>query len=319
MATATLTIKNGQIISHYDRYFDSLSENGKEYWGNGWHVQIKDGRKDRPGRIICHAERKYSDGPAVCHREFRLADGTLGLAGGNIYSRYAYFRSEEFQKFLSKFEITAVKKEDPNAEFDFFTAYGPYGSAGGNVWTDGDVKWDSSDVEYGDPELGESPSCYDGYMHCVISGATWAIVMTNVDWKDEHCYSSILYTTKKNVMSLEKTFMAHPKLGSKAIQREKESHIWALSGTLIESLEDVKAVVGKACRIPGIEDTYDEEKVVKFMNDHAPDIEDGTHKFVIHSYCGAGRSNYGIMTVTLACEQPGSYWETEPIAKGKVG
>ena len=322
MATAKITIKDGIITSHSDRYFVSLSENGKEYCGNGWVVRIKDGRKDRPGRIICHAEREYSDGPAVCQRVFKLADGTLGLAGGNIYSRYAYFRSEDCQKFLNKFGITAVKKEDPNRKFSGFSNYSGWGTASQDVWSDGKVEWDYEDAP-GSREIfeapGANPNLYSGTTYHTVSGATWAIVETKENYRNNHNHAVILYTTVKNVMSLEKSLMAHPEIGPKAIQREKEKLVWALNGTPIESIADVKVVLEKACRIPGIEDTYDEEKVVKFMNDHAPDIEDGTHKFVIHSYRGAGYSNYGIMTVTLACEQPGSYWETEPIAKGKVG
>ncbi len=319
--TTKLTIKNGEIVSYYDHYFVSLSENGKEYRGNGWVVKIKDGRKDRPGRIICHAEREYSDGPAVCHREFRLADGTLGLAGGNIYSRYAYFRSEEFQKFLNKFGITAIKKEDPNQKFSGFSNFSGWGTASQKVWSDGNIEWDYEDAP-GSREIfeapGANPSLHSGTVYHTVSGATWAIVETAQDYRDNHNYAVILYTTVKNVMSLEKSLMAHPEIGPKAIQREKENRVWALSGTTIESLTDVKAVVEKACQVPGIEDTFDEEKVAKFMRDHASYVEAGTHKFVIHCYIGAGDYNYGIMTVKLACERPGVYQETEPIAKGKV-
>ena len=57
MATATLTIKNGKVQDYSDRYFQSLSEDGRMYSGNGWDVTIKEGRNGRPGRIICHAER----------------------------------------------------------------------------------------------------------------------------------------------------------------------------------------------------------------------------------------------------------------------
>ena len=322
MATAKLTIKDGKIINHRDRYFDSLSENGKEYCGNGWVVKIKDGRKDRPGRIICHAEREYSDGPAVCHREFRLADGTLGLAGGNIYSRYAYFRSEDFQKFLNKFGITAVKKEDPNQRFSGFSNYSGWGTASQDVWSDGKVEWDYEDAP-GSREIfeapGANPNLYSGTAYHTVSGATWAIVETSEDYRDNHNHAVILYTTVKNVMSLEESLMAHSEIGPKAIQREKESRVCALSGTPIESLEDVKAVVEEACQVPGIENTLNEEKVAKFISDHASDVEDG-NKLRIGVSIGAGSANYGIMFVTLRCEeQPGSYWETaDPIAKGRV-
>ena len=305
MATATLTIKNGQIVSYRDRYFGSLSENKKEYHGNGWIVKVLDGRKDRPGRIICHAEREYSDGPAVCHREFKLADGTLGLAGGNIYSRYAYFRSEDFQKFLSKFGITAVKREDPNQQFSGFSVCSGCGTSSQNVWSDGEIE--KHEVP------GERPNTFH-----TVSNATWAIVENKRDYKDDHNYSVILYTTVKNVISLEKSLMAHPEIGPKAVLREKENRIWALEGTLVESLADVKAIVEKACQIPGIEDTYDRDKVAKFMSDRISNAKGETPKFEIHTCRGIGYSNFGIIFVTVSCIQHNSIWETEPIAKGKV-
>lgn len=317
MATAKLTIKNGIIVNHDDLYFHSLSENGKEYFGNGWHVQIKDGRKDRPGRIICHSEREYSDGPAICHREFRLADGTLGLAGGNIYSRYAYFRSEDFQKFLNKFGITAVKREDPNQVFSGFANHSGWGTASQKVWTDGRIDWDYEPIRTFDGP-GENPNLYSGTEYHTVSGATWAIVETKENYGNNHNHAVILYTTAKNVIGLEESLMAHPEIGPKAIQRDKENRVWDLSGTPIRTLADVKVVLKKACQIPGMEDSYDEEEVAQFMRNHADDVENGTYKFVIHAYKGAGYSNYGEMTVTLACEQPGAFSETNPIARGKV-
>ena len=212
MATTKLTIRDGKIVSRDDRYFISLSEDGKRYEGNGWTVIIKDGHKDRPGRIICHAERRYSDGPAICHREFKLADGTIGLAGGNIKLRYAYFRTKKFQEFLNRFGITAVKSLSPNMELKLFIAYGACGASYVNIYTDGDVRHDFADVEYGDPSKGENPSCYEGHVRCIISNATWAIVARDVDWRNDRSYSCILYTMR-DVMSLEKELMAHgPKL-----------------------------------------------------------------------------------------------------------
>ena len=204
MATTNLIIKNGQIVSHCDRYYVSLSENGKEYCGNGWVVRIKDGRKDRPGRIICHAEREYSDGPAVCHREFRLADGTLGLAGGNIYSRYAYFRSEDFQKFLADHNISAVKKEDPNTIFYLRNAWYGGGECSMSIRTDGKMeklKYDSGRTEDWE-ESCPGTSAYEGETSIKVSGATWVIVDKVQHERDRHNSSHILYTLAKDATKL---------------------------------------------------------------------------------------------------------------------
>jgi hypothetical protein len=204
MATATITIKNGKVVSHYDRYYVSTSEDGKEYRGNGWVVKIKDGRKDRPGRIICHAEREYSGGPAVCHREFKLADGTLGLAGGNIYERYAYFRSEDFQKFLADHNISAVKKEDPNTVFCLRNAWYGGGECSMSIRTDGEVEEISYDSGRTDGWVESCPntSAYEGESNVKVSGATWVIVDKVQHEGDSHNSSHILYTLAKDATQL---------------------------------------------------------------------------------------------------------------------
>ena len=183
MATTKLMIEDGRIVNYYDRYFHSLSENGKEYIGNGWVVTIKDGHKGRPGRIVCHSEREYSDGRAVCHREFKLADGMIGLSGGNVRSRYVYFRSEEFSKWLEKNELQCVIRSDPNGVYISSNPYGSVWSHGLAIKTDGEVDWEGRRYE--------------------VSSATFAIVRKHycdgVSWHKE---PGILYTEVKDVMSL---------------------------------------------------------------------------------------------------------------------
>lgn len=91
MSTTRLTIQDGKITDYVDRYFESLSADGKKYQGNGWTVVIHNYYRGNQHRIICHAEQLYCNGQAVCHREFRLADGILDLAGGGIATRYVHF------------------------------------------------------------------------------------------------------------------------------------------------------------------------------------------------------------------------------------
>ena len=188
MATAKLIIKKGRIISYNDRYFDLLSEDRKEYLGNGWHVQIKDSHKDRPGRIICHAECEYCSGLAVCHREFQLADGILGLAGGNIHSRYAYFRSEFFQTWLEDHNLQCVKHEDPNQIYCSRNPVSNYWSHNIEVETDGKI---TSSYEEGRGEK------------CQICGATYAIIRQwYCDGARWHLDPGILYTLVKDVTTI---------------------------------------------------------------------------------------------------------------------
>ena len=185
MATSVLEIKNGKIVNHSDRYFHSLSDDGKEYSGNGWDVTIKEGRNGRPGRIICHAEREYSYGPAVCHREFKLADGTLGLAGGNITSRYAYFRSNDFTSWLKENGIQAVRRQDPNTTYRSCNPVSDVWSHDLIIDTDGKTEH-SEDLK-----------------SITISGATYAkVAQRYCDGIGWHTRPAILYTEAKDVKSL---------------------------------------------------------------------------------------------------------------------
>jgi len=185
MATSKITIVNGKIVDYSDRYFHSLSEDGREYSGNGWDVTIREGRNGRPGRIICHAERNYSYGPAVCHREFRLEDGTLGLAGGNITSRYAYFRSAGFTNWLRENGIQAVRRQDPNCTYRSSNPVSDVWSHDLIIDTDGKTEY-SEDLK-----------------SITISGATYAkVAQRYCDGIGWHTRPAILYTEAKDVKSL---------------------------------------------------------------------------------------------------------------------
>ena len=187
MATAKLTIVSGKIVDYRDPYFESLSGDGKKYVGNGWVVEIKDGRKDCPGRVVCHSRRVYSDGPAVCHREFKLADGIIGLAGGNVHSRYAYFRTPEFCKWLKDRDIQCVKHEDPNRMFYSGNPVSCYWSHDLKIETDGEVQ------EYS----------YEEHKY-QISGATYAVIRQHyADGTRWYLESGVLYTMRKEVTTID--------------------------------------------------------------------------------------------------------------------
>ena len=185
MATTIITIKDGRITDYSDRYFHSLSEDGKRYSGNGWNVVIKEGRSGRPGRIICHAEREYSYGPAVCHREFKLEDGTLGLAGGNITSRYAYFRSSDFTSWLKENGIQAVRRQNPNTTY---SSSNPVS----NVWSHNLIIDTDGETEYS-----------EDFKSITVSGATYAkVAQRYCDGIGWHTRSAVLYTEVRDVKSL---------------------------------------------------------------------------------------------------------------------
>ena len=197
MSTTMIRIQDGRIYSlNYSHPF-GLSDDGKSFSMNDWTVTIKDSHNGRPGRIVCHAEREYADGPAICHREFKLADGIVGLAGGNICDRYAYFRSNEFQDFLNKHGITAVKHEDPNQKFSGFVSWSGRGEATITVESDGEVDHDF------ESNYSEGVELATGYSHFTVSGATWAIVTVNNFYGDNRNYARILYSNVRNVTTLD--------------------------------------------------------------------------------------------------------------------
>ena len=70
----------------------------------------------------------------------KLSDGLLGLAGGYIDERYAYFRDGSFQKFLEEHGISAVKHEDPNQTFSIRNARYGGGECYSHLITDGKVE-----------------------------------------------------------------------------------------------------------------------------------------------------------------------------------
>lgn len=206
MATAKIEIKGGTIVNHNGVYFHGSSEDGTEISINGWDVRIEG------GRIICHAERVYSDGPHRYHKEFPLQDGTVGLAGGNIDDRYAYFRGEAFQAFLAKYGITAVKRENPNQEFSGFVNHSGWGDAEFSVVSDGtDGTYFEADEAFERMinRPGNNPNLWSGTAESRVTGATWALVKTKVDYRDKHNSAAILYTLVKDITSLATSLDAH--------------------------------------------------------------------------------------------------------------
>lgn len=224
MATATLTIKNGRIVDFRDPYHYSISEDGKEYCGNGWVVTIKDGDNNRPGRLICHSERVYSDGPATCHREFKLADGIIGLSGGNVLSRYAYFRGEAFVAWLEDHEIQCVKHGDPNRAYSSSNPVSGYWSHSLVIETDGEV----------------TTSYEEGWGRMYrVKGASYAVVRQRYcDGAMWHLDQGIMYTEIKDVMTINNHLFS--KKGEEEKKRQAEKLV-AANILLKERLEKVLA------------------------------------------------------------------------------
>ena len=196
MSTAQITIENSKIVKYTGNFFQEASENGTFVVINGWEVTLKG------DKIICHAERQYSDGPCICHREFKLADGLLGLAGGRIDERYAYFRKADFQAFLRKYGITSIKKENPNQTFSGCNARDTIAINSFDIYSDGEEEI-AGVKGWGD--YPETSTCWRNQEFRNVTGATWTVV---VHGENQHT-TSILYTNVKDVMSLASVFSSY--------------------------------------------------------------------------------------------------------------
>lgn len=240
MSTSKLEIRDGKFlvqkrIDYPDRWDsdyvvveDTFIENI-----NGWTCFVS-----HAGKIICECERGYSDGINTIRyvikpngfaslvfvdpsgrKEVRKQgfvvpkgqrnkplNGIIGLSGGNVRTRYAYFRDAEFQAFLRKHGITAVAHENPNQRFSAPSIYCGGGNAYQKAWSDGQVRWDYEDEEWfrkACEEPGGNPNLYIGTSYHSVSNATWAVVESYCWYGNRRNYARILYTEVKDVMSLD--------------------------------------------------------------------------------------------------------------------
>lgn len=194
VATSKLRIKSGRIVNFEDRYFQSLSENGKTYFGNSWEVRIV-GKK-----IICHCERRYEDGIHKQHREFYLRDGLIGLSGGHVDERYVYFRDAQFQQRLDKLGITAIKRENPNGEFIGRCENTQNGTASFLVQTDGKMEVIMTDVgEFTDETNNPLEMEWKLQKLVNVSHASWTVLRRHIHTHTESTDAVILYTKRPNL------------------------------------------------------------------------------------------------------------------------
>lgn len=211
MATLNVKIENGFFKEAYGGYIKSVSPTLVE--GNGWIAKIKE-----DGSIFCEASKEYStdtctiryiiqkDGFAkltlkwgksaiklikkgyVVPRGKPVQDGIIGLAGGPIYKRYAYFRNQDFVDFLAKYGITAVLHSNPNEEFVQRNIRDGSDSLESYIYTDGKTR----DIGIG----------YDYEKLVYIEGATWTVVEKIYNKGNNHYHAKILCTIE-NPMKLD--------------------------------------------------------------------------------------------------------------------
>lgn len=215
MAILTIDVRGGKFVGHNDAYVTEYDE--EHLFGNGWECYVKE-----DGAIVCICKRKCYDGqhtlqfklkkgwakltlkindnPRIILRDYPIqtnngvVEGVIGLSGGYIDQRYAFFRNLEFGNFLKEHGLTSVSNENPNRVYNLETANAPYHYAGQKIFTDGETKvvkesfgrtyyWRSKDPKTG---------YYEVFRKISVTNASWVILASEENGRS----TRILYTQK---------------------------------------------------------------------------------------------------------------------------
>lgn len=215
MATAKWIIKDGKIVGRKDyrdpefkptTEMDICGGNNGVKWNIPWHVKIT------KNKIICTCEYEYFNGGIKKKKKvFNLEDGILGLSGGYIPERYAYFRSEAFQKWLNENGLSQIdtktidQTEGHIIKYNMHDAYCSKGESSYIIITDGklvkeEIKSKPWVDHYEGLSQGDSRTDYE------FTDCTWMIEYSASYYDDGPCNShssaGILYI-KKGVNPME--------------------------------------------------------------------------------------------------------------------
>ena len=220
VATFQIEFKNKKFTSHNGVNVEIATEN--HVVANGWECAVEEN-----GDFYCIATKFYQgvrrqirfrinngevklilkigDAKPKVLRAYKLGkwpvDGIIGLPGGFIDKRKAYFREKEFQDFLDKYGITAVRCESANGTYmieqevlDGNTCFQEI------IETDGKLETIYNDVKYKDDTKTDS---FTVYRKVQVTDATWAIKKVIKSGEITH---KKLYTTEnpKEILGLPK-------------------------------------------------------------------------------------------------------------------
>lgn len=203
MATLLIRIIDSKFVSHNGVNLKTFEEHHVS--GNGWEATLSE-----DGKLECVALRYYEgvlhlvkfkiqkgyvrqilkigDKRARVLRSFKIkkwpAEVVLGLPGGYIDSRRPYIRTEEFQGFLDKYNISSVQNENANGIYQLIREV----KNGEVVYeetikTDGNVKLIKTDDE-------------NGFYRYEVTDASWVIKTIEKDGNK----IKVLYTTDNPIL-----------------------------------------------------------------------------------------------------------------------
>ena len=125
-----------------------------------------------------------------------FGNGLLGLSDGLVDHRYTFFREENFQKFLSKYGITAVLHEEPNKIFCLKSGESDDNLYCMNLWTNG------SAVSIGNQNemLNSFGKRFPGVVECVsVNDAKWTLIRRVIRSGNKEIISMNLFTLERNL------------------------------------------------------------------------------------------------------------------------
>ena len=228
MATLKIKLENGAFAEVQGVQYCEKKE-PMHIIANGWDCSIKE-----DGTVFCESSKEYSDGVHtmryviqlngfakltlkrprskvetlrkgfVIPKGAKLSEGLLGLAGGYIDERYAYFRDGSFQKFLDNHGISAVKRENPNRSYRLRSAEYGGGKCRSSIYTDGKVE--KKEISGGRTERWQqeipNTCAYEDEITVEVTGATWVLHKQSQHEGDRCNGFSILYTMKNDPTQL---------------------------------------------------------------------------------------------------------------------
>lgn len=220
MATLKVRIKNSQFVDYSGGEVELFTPTNVK--GNGWECYIND-----KGNITCIAQHVYGDvkhtiklnikngwvklrlkigeQPTQVLKSYKLesdyTDGLIGLPGGYIDRRRAYFRDSNFQEFLDSNKLDAVNFESANVTYvlyeEFYKGESIYKEE--IEYTDGRTELVFNDIKKS--EQNEEGS-FRIVRHIEVRDASWAIKKV----VRRSGIQRILYTNKnpKQILNLPK-------------------------------------------------------------------------------------------------------------------
>jgi hypothetical protein len=235
--------------------------------GNGWNAFL-----NKDGSLICEAVRNYSDGQHsiryvirqngfarltikkpgnkihtlkkgyVLDKGKKLSSGVLGLSGGHIDSRYAFFRNAHFQAFLDQFGIDHVEYSNPNQTYEQNDKTDRL-----KVYTDGSVL--------------DLYSAGDKHIF-IVKNSSWALLDENNNRQ--------LFTIVCDVKAIKQSLLRNGDIAAQKITQAK--NLYKLEGRKIETISDLQKLIKEVSSIaPKMNNVTPKENIESFLKQELPD------------------------------------------------